>query len=70
VTGPVRIRAVLTVRPLLRHRLASGRTAIREGRSRAWDFVELRAEKDVLVVMSNCPQLYNPCSGWTRHPSG
>jgi urea carboxylase-associated protein 1 len=48
--------------------LASGRTAIREGRSRPWDFVELRAEKDVLVVMSNCPQLYNPCSGWNPTP--
>lgn len=47
---------------------ASGRAAIREGRSRPWDFVELRAEKDVLVVMSNCPQLYNPCSGWNPTP--
>ena len=47
---------------------ASGRAGIREGRSRPWDFVELRAEKDVLVVMSNCPQLYNPCSGWNPTP--
>src|SRR5258708_5210119 len=47
---------------------ASGRSGIREGRSRPWDFVELRAEKDVLVVMSNCPQLYNPCSGWNPTP--
>jgi len=22
----------------------------------------------VLVVMSNCPQLYNPCSGWNPTP--
>jgi urea carboxylase-associated protein 1 len=47
---------------------ASGRTGIREGRSRPWDYVELRAEKDVLVVMSNCPQFYNPCSGWNPTP--
>jgi uncharacterized protein len=46
----------------------SGRTGIREGLSRPGDFVELRAEKDVLVVMSNCPQLYNPCSGWNPTP--
>ena len=24
---------------------------------------EQRAEKDVLIVMSNCPRFYNPCSG-------
>ena len=46
----------------------SGRTGIREGLSRPGDFVELVAEKDVLVVMSNCPQLYNPCSGWNPTP--
>ena len=46
----------------------SGRTGIREGRSRPGDFVELTANKDVLVVMSNCPQLYNPCSGWNPTP--
>jgi len=46
----------------------SGRTGIREGLSRPGDFVELRAEKDVMVVMSNCPQFYNPCSGWNPTP--
>ena len=46
----------------------SGRTGIREGLSRPGDFVELVAEKDVLVVMSNCPQFYNPCSGWNPTP--
>lgn len=48
--------------------LKNGRTEIREGLSRPWDFVELRAEKDVLVVMSNCPQQFNPCSGWNPTP--
>lgn len=47
---------------------SSGRTGIREGLSRPGDFVEVRAEKDVLVVMSNCPQFYNPCSGWNPTP--
>ena len=26
------------------------------------------AYKDVLVVISNCPQLYNPCNGWSPTP--
>jgi uncharacterized protein len=46
----------------------SGRTGIREGLSRPGDFVEARADKDVLIVMSNCPQFYNPCSGWNPTP--
>lgn len=46
----------------------SGRTGIREGLSRPGDFVELRVEKDVMVVISNCPQFYNPCSGWNPTP--
>ena len=35
---------------------------------RPGDFVEARADKDVLIVMSNCPQFYNPCSGWNPTP--
>jgi hypothetical protein len=27
-----------------------------------------RAYKDVLVVISNCPHLYNPCNGWSPTP--
>jgi urea carboxylase-associated protein 1 len=45
-----------------------GATEIVEGLSAPGDFVDLRAEKDVLVVISNCPQLYNPCSGWNPTP--
>jgi urea carboxylase-associated protein 1 len=45
-----------------------GSTEIVEGLSLPGDFVDLRAEKDVLVVISNCPQLYNPCSGWNPTP--
>ena len=47
---------------------ADGAAAIEEGISEPGDFVDLRAEKDVLVVMSNCPQFYNPCSGWNPTP--
>jgi uncharacterized protein len=45
-----------------------GTTEIGEGLSAPGDFVDLRAERDVLVVISNCPQLYNPCSGWNPTP--
>jgi hypothetical protein len=46
----------------------NGSAEIEECRSEPSDFVELRAEKDVLVVLSNCPQFYNPCSGWNPTP--
>ena len=31
--------------------------------SSAGDFVELRAEMDALAIISNCPQMNNPCNG-------
>ncbi|MFQ6023026.1 MAG: DUF1989 domain-containing protein [Acidiferrobacterales bacterium] len=37
-------------------------TVFVEGRSRAGDFVDLLADMDVLAVISNCPQLNNPCN--------
>jgi len=46
----------------------SGSAEIEEGISVPGDFVDLRADKDVLVVLSNCPQFYNPCSGWNPTP--
>ena len=33
-----------------------------EAPSRAGDFVDLRAEIDALAVISNCPQVNNPCT--------
>ena len=33
-----------------------------ESRSEAGSFVELRAEMDALAVISNCPQVNNPCN--------
>jgi urea carboxylase-associated protein 1 len=45
-----------------------GSMEIEDGLSEAGDYVDLRAEKDVLVVLSNCPQLYNPCCGWNPTP--
>jgi urea carboxylase-associated protein 1 len=45
-----------------------GSTEIVDGLSEPGDYVDLRAEKDVLVVISNCPQQYNPCNGWNPTP--
>jgi urea carboxylase-associated protein 1 len=45
-----------------------GSTEIEDGLSVPGDFVDLRAERDCLVVISNCPQRFNPCSGWDPTP--
>ena len=39
-----------------------------DGISKAGDHVDLRCEKDVIVVISNCPQEFNPCSGGNPTP--
>jgi urea carboxylase-associated protein 1 len=39
-----------------------------DGLSAPGKYVELRAERDVLVLISNCPQLNNPCNGWDPTP--
>jgi hypothetical protein len=31
--------------------------------------VELRAECNAMVLISNCPQLNNPCNGWNPTPA-
>jgi len=45
-----------------------GRLAIVDGVSKPGDYVELRAEMDVLCVISNCPQVNNPCNGFNPTP--
>jgi urea carboxylase-associated protein 1 len=47
---------------------ADGAVAIAEGRSKPGDYVELRAEMDLLVVISNCPERDNPAAGGTPTP--
>jgi uncharacterized protein len=39
-----------------------------DGVSEAGKYVELRAELDVLMVVSNCPQLNNPCNAYNPTP--
>jgi urea carboxylase-associated protein 1 len=45
-----------------------GVMVIGEGRSKPGDHVDLRAEMDALVAVSNCPQIYNPASGGRPTP--
>jgi urea carboxylase-associated protein 1 len=45
-----------------------GTMGIVDGLSKPGDHVLLRAETDVLAVISNCPQVHNPCNGFTPTP--
>ena len=45
-----------------------GELAIVDGLSAPGGTVELRAEMDVLVALSNCPQVNNPCNGFDPTP--
>jgi uncharacterized protein len=47
---------------------ADGALNFADGISAAGRFVEMRAEMDVLVLISNCPQLNNPCNAWNPTP--
>ena len=46
----------------------SGQMTIVDGLSKPGDHVEMRAEMDVLCVISNCPQVNNPCNGFNPTP--
>ena len=45
-----------------------GGLTFEDGISEAGRYVELRAEEDVVVLISNCPQLNNPCNGYDPTP--
>jgi uncharacterized protein len=47
---------------------ADGTLGIVDGISAPGLFVDLRAEMDVTVVVSNCPQINNPCNGFNPTP--
>lgn len=47
---------------------ASGKLTFEDGVSGSGKYVELRAEMDVLLVISNCPQLNNPCNAYNPTP--
>ena len=48
--------------------LPDGSAGFADGVSQPGSYVELRAERDVLAVLSNCPQLHNPCNGYNPTP--
>ncbi|HSA53947.1 MAG TPA: urea amidolyase associated protein UAAP2 [Yinghuangia sp.] len=45
-----------------------GGLTFEDGVSAAGKHIELRAERDLLVLVSNCPQLNNPCNGYDPTP--
>ena len=45
-----------------------GTLGIVDGLSAPGLHVELRAEMDVIVLISNCPQINNPCNGFDPTP--
>jgi urea carboxylase-associated protein 1 len=45
-----------------------GKLTFEDGISEPGKYVELRAEKDVLALISNCPQLNNPCNAYNPTP--
>ena len=47
---------------------ADGALGIVDGISAPGLYVDLRAEMDVVVVVSNCPQINNPCNGFNPTP--
>ena len=45
-----------------------GRLTFQDGISAPGKYVELLADRDTLVLISNCPQLNNPCNGYDPTP--
>jgi urea carboxylase-associated protein 1 len=46
----------------------AGELTFADGVSGAGRYVEMRADTDVLVLISNCPQLNNPCNAYNPTP--
>ena len=47
---------------------ADGKAGVATSLLRPGSYVELRAERDVIAVLSNCPQMHNPCNGYNPTP--
>ena len=45
-----------------------GKLTFEDGISEPGKWVEMRAEMDVLILISNCPQLNNPCNAYNPTP--
>lgn len=46
----------------------AGELTFADGISAPGKYVELRADRDTLTLVSNCPQLNNPCNGYDPTP--
>ncbi len=46
----------------------AGQLSFEDGISAPGRYVEMVAEMDVICLISNCPQLNNPCNGWNPTP--
>ncbi|CAN7558964.1 urea carboxylase-associated family protein [Aquipseudomonas alcaligenes] len=46
-----------------------GGLTFEDGISAPGKYVELLAHMDIIVLISNCPQLNNPCNGWNPTPA-
>ncbi len=46
----------------------AGKLTFEDGVSGAGKYVELKAEMDVIALISNCPQLNNPCNAYNPTP--
>jgi uncharacterized protein YcgI (DUF1989 family) len=46
----------------------SGGLTFEDGISEPGKYVEMRADMDVLALISNCPQLNNPCNAYNPTP--
>jgi urea carboxylase-associated protein 1 len=47
---------------------SEGALTFADGVSAPGKYVELRAERELVVLISNCPQINNPCNGWNPTP--
>lgn len=47
---------------------SAGGLTFTDGVSAPGKYVQVRAERDLLVLISNCPQVNNPCNGWDPTP--
>jgi uncharacterized protein len=47
---------------------ALAETVFVDGLSKPGDYVDLRAEMDALALISDCPQVNNPCAGLDPTP--
>ncbi len=48
--------------------LENGSAGVAKAELKPGSFVSLRAECNVLAVLSNCPQMHNPCNGYNLSP--